>query len=326
MKVRPALSAVLLSVLTGCAPPGSAARPASAAPVASAAHSADSLPSAGAVVATIPVADHATAMAFDGRYLWVCGEGGAVSEVDTTIGQVIRTIKLGGRLTDIAVTPEGVWVADAAAGTVTHLDLGSGQPGAPIRVGAGPVGFVQANRELWVFSDSEKKARVIDPRAAKVVRTITLPGAAGGNPAVAFGAIWMPDRNGADSAVWRIDPASGEVTDRVSTGTHPVEVAFGFGVGWVTHDDGISRFDVVGLKELARVTGVGRQVGSMAATLDSLWVTSAGDNRLTKVDPSTNDPVASLQVCTRPQHLMVVGNDIWVVCHDAGALIRVHPS
>jgi YVTN family beta-propeller protein len=265
-------------------------------------------------------------MAFDGRYLWVSGASGAVTQVDTTIGQVIRTIKVGGRPAGIAVTAEGVWVADSASTTVNRLALGGGQVNMTVRVGNGPVGFAQVDRDLWVFSQSDQRVRVLDPRASRVTRTVSLAGLGGGYPAVAGGAIWVPDRFGTSSAVWRIDPASGQVAARVETGAHPAEVAFGFGTGWVTHDEGVSRFDAVGGKELTRITGLGRQLSGVAVTPDAVWVTSVADNRLSRIDPATNEPVASLEVCTGPRHLTVVGDDLWVVCGEAGMLVRVHPN
>ncbi|MCW2639125.1 MAG: hypothetical protein JWP76_1431 [Dactylosporangium sp.] len=274
-------------------------------------------------------------MAFDGRYLWVSGSGGAVSQVDTTIAQVIRTIRVGGRPAGVAVTADGVWVADSAAATVNRLDPGSGRVNATVRVGAAPLGFAQVDRDLWVFSQSDQRARVLDPRAARVTRTVPLSGLGGGNPAVAGGAInpavaggaiWVPDRFGTSSAVWRIDPVSGEVTARVDAGAQPSEIAFGFGSGWVTHADGITRFDPGTGKEQARITGLGRQLDGIATTPDAVWVTSTADNLLSRIDPATNQPVASLVVCTGPRHLIVVGDDIWVVCGGAGLLVRVHPN
>jgi YVTN family beta-propeller protein len=320
VKLRPALSITLLAAVTACTPAGSGLHPAAAAP------RPGSSVSAGTIVATLPVGDQAVTMAFDGRYLWVSSTSGVVTQVDTTISQVIRTIKVGGRPAGIAVTAEGVWVADSASATVSRLDLGSGQVNATVRVGAGPVGFAQVDRDLWVFGQSDQRARVLDPRAARVTRTVSLAGLGGGYPAVAGGAIWVPDRSAAGRTVWQIDPASGQVAARVETGAHPAEVAFGFGAGWVTHDEGVSRFDLVGGKELTRITGLGRQVSGLAITPDAVWATSVADNRLSRIDPATNQPVASLEVCTAPRHLTVVGDDIWVVCGDAGMLVRVHPN
>jgi YVTN family beta-propeller protein len=265
-------------------------------------------------------------MAFDGRYLWISGSGGAVSQVDTTIAQVIRTIRVGGRPAGVAVTADGVWVADSAAATVNRLDPGSGRVNATVRVGAAPLGFAQVDRDLWVFSQSDQRVRVLDPRAARVTRTVPLSGLGGGYPAVAGGAIWVPDRFGTSSAVWRIDPVSGEATGRVDAGAQPSEIAFGFGSGWVTHAGGVTRFDQGAGTEQAGITGLGRQLDGIVTTPDAVWVTSTADNLLSRIDPATNQPVASLVVCTGPRHLTVVGDDIWVLCGDAGLLVRVHPD
>lgn len=319
MKVRPALSVVLLAMVAACAPDSSDAHPADS----PAGHAPTSV---GTVVETLGVADGADAMAFDGRYLWVAGTGGAVSQVDTTIGQVIRTIKLGGRLDGVAITPEGVWVADNAGGTVTRLDLGSGRVLMTVKVGSAPVAFAQVDRDLWVFSQAEARARVVDPRAGKVSRTVGLSGPAGGNPAVAGGAIWLPDQSGATQSVWRLDPASGQVTSQVKTGPHPSAIVYGFGAAWVTHDEGVSRIDPAAGKETARVGNLAHQTSGIAVTTDAVWVTTPSDNRLTKIDPTTNMAVASLNVCGLPGPVAVVGDDVWVACRDVGMLVQVHPG
>jgi DNA-binding beta-propeller fold protein YncE len=252
--------------------------------------------------------------------------GGAVTQVDTTIGQVIRTIKLGGRPVGIAVTADGVWVADNAGSTVTRLDPGTGQPNATVRVSANPLGFAQVDRDLWVFSQSEQRATVLDSRTATVSRTVSLPGLGAGYPDVAAGAIWVPDLAGTTRSVWRLDPASGQVTRRVATGTHPAEIAFGFGAGWATDEEGITRFDPNTGTQQARVTGLGRQLDGIATTAEAVWVVSIADNQLSKIDPATNRMTATLKVCTGPRHLTVVEDDIWVACLNAGILVRVHPN
>ncbi len=282
---------------------------------------------AGTIVTTVPVANKAAAMAFDGRYLWVgSADGGTVTQVDAAIGQVIRTIRLGGRPVGVTTTSDGVWAADNTGSTVTRLDLGTGQPTATVRVGANPLGFAQVDRDLWVFSQTEQRATVLDPRTATVTRTVPLPGLGGGYPEVAVGAIWVPDLAGTTRSVWQIDPASGQVTRRVATGTHPAEIAFGFGSGWVTDEQGITRFDPATGEEQSRVTGLGRQLDGVVTTADAVWVVSIADNLLSKVDPSTNRATASLNVCTGPRHLTVVDNDIWVACLNAGILVQVHPN
>jgi DNA-binding beta-propeller fold protein YncE len=281
---------------------------------------------AGTIAATVAVADQAVSMAFDGRYLWVGSTSGAVTQVDSTIAQAIRTIQVGGRPAGVAVTAEGVWVADSASDRVVQLDPGTGQTVATLHVGANPLGFAQVGDDLWVFSQSGQPASVIDPHTARVVRTVPLPGLGAGYPAVAGGAIWVPDLAGTSRSVWRVDPGSGQVTQRVDTDAHPAEIAFGFGSGWVTDDGGLTRFDPRTGRRQARITGLGSQLDGVAATPDALWTVSIASNRLIRVDPQRGHPVASLAVCTGPRHLTVVNDDIWVVCLNAGTLVQVNPD
>lgn len=321
MKLRPAIPCVLLvTALAACGSDGGG-QPASGRP-------SPSRPlTAGTIVTTVPVASQAVAMAFDGRYLWVgSADGGSVTQVDTTIGQAIRTTKIGGRPIGIAVTADGVWVADNAGSTVSRLDFGTGQPNATVRVAPNPLGFAQVDRDLWVFSQSDQRATVLDTRTATVTRTVSLPGLGGGYPDVAAGSIWVPDLSGTTRSVWQINPTSGQVTRRISTGPHPAEISFGFGSGWVTDEQGVTRFDPTTGKVQARIADLGRQLDGVATTADAVWVVSIADNRLSRIDPATNQPIASLNVCTGPRHLAVVGDDLWIACLNSGLLVQVHPN
>jgi YVTN family beta-propeller protein len=309
----------LVATLAACAPGGG--------PQQQAADSSPNKPAlAATIVTTLPVGDHAVSSAFDGRYLWVASASGVIAQVDTTIDQVIRTVKLRGRPVGVAVTPEGVWVADNGGDTVTRLNAGTGQPNATVHVGANPLGFAQVDRDLWVFSQAAQQANVIDPRTARVTRTVPLPGLGGGYPAIAGGGIWVPDLAGTTRSVWRVEPDTGQVTRRIPTEAHPAEIAFAFSSGWVTDDQGVIRFDPATGKEQARVTGVGRQLDGIETTPDAVWVVSVADNLLSKIDPATNRATASISVCTGPRHLTVVHGDVWVTCFDAGILVKVHPG
>jgi hypothetical protein len=283
-------------------------------------------PAVGTIVTTLGVADQAVSMASDGRYLWVGGASGQVTQVDTTISQVIRTVRLPGRPVGVAVTPEGVWFADNAGSTVTRLDAGTGLVTATVRVAANPLGFAQSDRELWVFSQSQQVANVIDPARARVVRTVSTPGLGAGYPSVAGNAIWAPDLAGTTRSLWRIDPDTGLSTRRIATGTHPAEVAFGFGSGWVTDEDGVIRFDPATGREQARITDIGRQLDGVVVTAGAVWAVSIADDQLTRIDAGSNKPSGSLGVCTGPRHLTVAQGDIWIACFDAGMLVRLHPN
>ena len=64
---------------------------------------------------------------------------------------------------DLAVAGGKLWVTNNADGTVTRIDLSSGQvTGAPIPVGKRPFGIAASGNTVWVTSYDEGTVRRLD--------------------------------------------------------------------------------------------------------------------------------------------------------------------
>jgi class 3 adenylate cyclase/streptogramin lyase len=87
--------------------------------------------------------------------LWVLNRsGGTVTKVDAE-GGLGQPIRVGSDATDLAVGPNGVWVADHEAQTIQRIDPELEQTDDPIRL-PGPVAAVgvdQATGEVWAYLD-----------------------------------------------------------------------------------------------------------------------------------------------------------------------------
>jgi streptogramin lyase len=99
-------------------------------------------------------------------------------------------------------------------------------------------------RALWVASALDGTLVRVDPVAGRVVARVLLPRATDQRPhrvAVGEGAVWVTSastRRGTANLLWRVDPASNQVTGTTDLGPTPAmgipnSVAAGHGSIWV---------------------------------------------------------------------------------------------
>jgi virginiamycin B lyase len=101
-------------------------------------------------------------MSVEGQTLWVAADGtpGTVFKLNARTGRLEDTIPAGGGYTysapvreiRAASTPEGVWVTDTVAGTISHVSL-TGDISLPISVGNIPKGIAVGLGSVWVTVD-----------------------------------------------------------------------------------------------------------------------------------------------------------------------------
>jgi YVTN family beta-propeller protein len=192
-------------------------------------------------------------------------------------GRRVTKIAVGRSPQDLAVAGGKLWVTNGADGTVTRIDLSSGQvTGAPIPVGKRPFGIAAGDGMVWVTSYDEGTVRRLDastgeqqappikvgphPRAIAAVdgtawvtsrddgtvrrlrdgKTVKV----GGDPrdlVAADGSVWVASSR--DGTVTRIDADSGEAADPIQAGEDPIGIAVGGGSVWTTNfrDDTVTR-------------------------------------------------------------------------------------
>lgn len=116
------------------------------------------------------------------QYLAVTAEGsGELLIVNPREGKVVRAVSTGQEISHmVAVTPEGnrAFVANIGSGSVTVIDLQTGQKLKDIPTGAGAEGiaFRPGTREVWVTNREADTLSVIDADRLAVIATIPCPG------------------------------------------------------------------------------------------------------------------------------------------------------
>ena len=64
----------------------------------------------------------------------------------------------------------------------------------------------------------------------------------------------------------------------------------------------------------------------LAVTEDAVWVLTPPDNSLVRIDPATNQVVATVPVGRAPSGLAVGAGAVWVSRHSDGAVVRIDPA
>jgi streptogramin lyase len=190
----------------------------------------------GRVLERVHLGGHPGAVAYGGHRVWVADEdGNGVTAVNARGGTVFRRhIAPHAAPLRLAVGAGGLWVSNATAGTVRRIDLGSGEPSAPIPAGRGPAGITVARGFVWVADSRSGTVSKIDPAIGAVVGTVEVGGDPGGIDA-GPNLLWVA--SAADDTIARIDLASGEPEgEPIAVGPEPGAVAVGGEAVWVANN------------------------------------------------------------------------------------------
>ena len=126
-----------------------------------------------------------------------------------------RRISIGADAVDIAVSPEGAWVTNGLAGTVTRIDrIANRVLGAPVRAGSFPAALTVGAGFVWVVNAGDGTVARIDPREDLVIGRRIAVGRDPHDIAVGHGSVWVANRG--DGTVTRLSARTGAARARRS--------------------------------------------------------------------------------------------------------------
>ena len=157
-----------------------------------------------------------------------------------------------------------------------------------VPVGRRPVAIAIGHGSVWVANADDGTVSRIHPDRREVIRTIGI-GAPAIDLAVATDAVWVA--NGSDGTVSRIDPSADAVVETI---------------------------DLRGSSELAW-----NPTYAVDADDDSVWV-AAGPHHVLRIDPTTNEPFAIIDVGQVPVGVALGEEALWVATTAERAL-RIEP-
>lgn len=150
-------------------------------------------------------------------------------------------------------------------------------------------------------------------------------------PTDAFGSIWVLAPDGDPPAVYRIDPSTNEITDRIHL---PGGSCEGLGASqdavWVCGPDGMLRIDPETNAIVAEVPyNTPLFWGRLAYGAGSMWGVSGASvlaDTLVRVDPTTNAVTATIPLPGGIGAMAFAHDALWVTIPEADAVIRVDPA
>ena len=172
--------------------------------------------------------------------------------------------------------------------SVAVIDLQRSRVVGHVLVGRRPVALAIGHGSVWVANADDGTVSRIHPDRREVIRTIGI-GAPAIDLAVATDAVWVA--NGSDGTVSRIDPSADAVVETI---------------------------DLRGSSEL-----VWNPTYAVDADDDSVWI-AVGPHHVLRIDPTTNEPSAIIDVGHVPVAVALGDEALWVVT-TADRALRIEP-
>jgi virginiamycin B lyase len=201
-------------------------------------------PATNDVVETIPVGRAPSGLAVGAGAVWVSNHSDAtVTRIDPATNRVAATIPVGRAPGAVTVAGGVVWVA-LPQGGLSRIDPATNRS-TLVRVPTCCDGELDASEgALWVANRRDGTLVRIDPGTGRVAARVLLPRTTEQHPhqlAVGDGAVWVTSastRKGTANLLWRVDPASNQVTGTLdlgptSAGGIPNSIAAGNGAVWL---------------------------------------------------------------------------------------------
>jgi DNA-binding SARP family transcriptional activator len=236
--------------------------------------------------------------------------------------RVLSYVGVGSDPAAVAVGADGVWVANAGDGTVTHVDPGTGRVVRTIGIGAEVSDVAVGFGSVWVAGGNDGTVIRIDPALNQIERTITPAAASAVGPSAIFFVavddryVWVTQGN----ELLRIDPATNQVDHRVTVGS-PVGLAAGEGYVWVTNGaERLIRIDAATAAPTSSELLPGPAL-SPVSVRGSLWLTFPG-GPIVQFDPVSLALRPTVKAAAPARALAAGGGFLWAIDHS-GNLDRI---
>ena len=205
---------------------------------------------------------------------------------------------------------------------------------ARVAVGSDPSRVAVGEGAAWVTNESAGTVSRIDLDTNQVVATVPV-GNLPRHVAVGYGAVWVG--NLGDGTVSRIEPSTNRVSATIplepSTQpfiAQPLGIAAGVDSIWVSSGVVGAESGTVfridpATNQVVASIEVERWPAQVAATEDAVWVTHSVTPFLSRIDPATNEVSATLSLECPTMGLAADATGVWAACVSVPVLFRIEP-
>jgi len=230
------------------------------------------------------------------------------------------------RTTSAGATTKTVTLTAAQIKLIKAATKGSGT--IAIRFGTG------SSRKCGTFALAAAPPAVV-PSVAATIPVGVFPHQA----AIDSTGIWVT--NTLDGSISRIDPVANAVLSVSSFDfpgiALPQAITTGFGSIWVTFmrldettldplSGFVVRVDPLTGSAIGSPVNVGRNPFMITSSAEAIWVTNTGDASVSRIDPLTNQVVATIPVGDSPLGIAAGFGSIWVANISDGKVARIDPA
>jgi len=235
--------------------------------------------------------------------------------------------------------PDGVpFGAEATIDIVVPFDeptaLTPDQIVAKIAVGSNPSRVALGEGAAWVTNESAGTVSRIDLDTNQVVATVPV-GNLPRHIAAGYGAVWVG--NLGDGTVSRIDPSTNRVSATIPLDpspqpfvAQPTGLVAGAGAVWVPSavvgaESGTVFRIDPDTNQILASIKVERWPAQVVTTDDAVWVTHTVPPVLSRIDPDTNEASANLSLECSTMGLAADAASVWAACVSLPVLFRIDP-
>ncbi len=249
----------------------------------------------------------------------------SVAIIDPESNSVTGSIPVGIRPSSVAVGEGFVWVGNLDDRTVSKIDPGTRAVQLNIPLQATPTGVTTGAGAVWLANGLLGSFSRLDPGVNAVVETLDVTSRSNAGSA-AFG----------EGAVWfafgvgevvKVDPSTNlPVGISGVVGNSPSAVAVGAGWVWVTNA-GANTLSQVNPRTVSEVKPftVGGRPRSVTVGAGAVWVANEADNNVTRIDASSGSGT-NIPVGTGPTGVAYGAGAVWVANGGDGTVSRIDPA
>jgi YVTN family beta-propeller protein len=250
-----------------------------------------------------------------------------VLQFDVATGRLTNwSAPISTRASRVAVGADAIWTVSYADRVLTRINPRTTAVVGNYGTGASPVGITVADGLVWVATAfGDHALEPFDPKTNQFGQPVPL-GTEVALQGIAYGwnALWVTDKN--NDLVYRIDPATNIVTNRIAVGDGPEAIVVDSAGVWVANavDATVSRIDPQSARVVATV-GLRGTPTAIASGPGGVWVVSEPANLLVQIDPATNGHL-EIPLDAHPSGVVVTPGAVWVAERAAGRILRIDPS